>query len=123
MRPRLTVATEIPAAMGWWVANQVRAIATASSALLRGGFEVRACSLGHQGGGGERDKGVQRVPDQIEAGDFVCEEFAEEEERADTDDPRILERAEVAGQNDPMQAGHDAERTHGRVDVESGGEA
>src|ERR1035437_487926 len=40
MRPRLRVATETPAAMGWWVANQVRPIAAASSAVLRAMLET-----------------------------------------------------------------------------------
>jgi len=87
------------------------------------GRKVRAGGVGEQRGGGDADEGVEGVPDEVEAGDFVGQELAGEEEGADGDDPGVGEGAEFAGEDDPVQARHDAERANGGVDVEARGKA
>ena len=90
--------------------------------LLRG-REVRAGGVGHQRGGGDADEGVQRVPEEVEAGDLVGEEFGQEEQAADADDPRIGQRTQRAGEFDPIEVRQDAQRADGGIDVETGREA
>lgn len=90
---------------------------------LQAGREVGAGGVGEKGGGWDADDGVERVPDEIDAGDLVGDELAGEEEGCGGEDPGMAEGFESAGKGDPMVAGEEAEGEHGGVEVEPGREA
>lgn len=63
------------------------------------------------------------VPEEVEGGDLVGEDFYGKEEAGDGDDPGVGERVETWREGDPVCAREDAEGCDGGVDVEAGGEA
>jgi len=67
------------------------------------------------------NEGVQRIPDQIEGGYFVGEEFKREECGTCADDPPIAEEMQAGWQRQQMRVPQQAERGNGGVDVEPGG--
>ncbi len=50
--------------------------------------------VGEKSGDGDADEGVEGVPDEVERGDFVGEEFDDEERGAGDDDRPALEQME-----------------------------
>ena len=53
------------------------------------GRELRGGLVGEQRGDGDADEGVGGVPDEVEGGDLVGEDFDGEEEAGDGDDPGL----------------------------------
>ena len=87
------------------------------------GRELRGGLVGEQRGYGHTDEGVGGVPDEIEGGDLVGEDFDGEEEAGDGDDPGVGEGVQAGREGDPVESREDAEGGDGGVDVETGGEA
>lgn len=85
--------------------------------------ELRGGLVGEQRGYGHADEGVGGVPDEVEGGDLVGEDFDGEEDAGDDDDPGIGERVQAGREGDPVEAREDAEGGDRGVDVEAGGKA
>jgi hypothetical protein len=51
-----------------------------------------------QSGDGNADERVQRVPDEVEGGNFICEEFDGEQREGGADDPPVGDEMQRAGQ-------------------------
>ena len=90
---------------------------------LQAGREVGAGCVGEKRGGRDADDGVECVPDEVDAGDFVGDELPGEEDGAGGEDPRIAEGFESAGKGDPVITREETEGEDGGVEVEPGGEA
>jgi len=73
------------------------------------GRELRGGLVGEQCGDGDADEGVGGIPDEVEGGDFVGEDFDGEEHARDDDDPGAGERVEAGRERDPIEAREDAE--------------
>ncbi len=71
----------------------------------------------------DSDEGVEEIPEEVEGGDLVGEEFDGEEDSAGDDDPGVAEGVEAGWELDDLRAGEEAEGEDGGVDVDSGGEA
>lgn len=85
--------------------------------------ELRGGLIGEERGYGDADEGMGGVPDEIEGGDLVGEDFDSEEDAGDGDDPGVGEGVEAGGEGDPVEVREEAEGGDGGVDVETGGEA
>lgn len=79
------------------------------------------CSLiGEQGSNRQPNECVQRVPDQVQAGDFISDELNSEHRSAGADHPPITKSLEPRRQNRPMHMDEQAQRQNSRVNIEAG---
>jgi len=73
--------------------------------------------------GGWADEGVERVPDRVHVADLVHEELDQEEQGGRRDEEPVAEPRELGRQcGNPAQARGEADRRHGGVEVQPGGE-
>src|SRR5690606_484390 len=73
--------------------------------------------------GGRADERVERVPDRVDVADLVHQELDQEEQGGGRDDQWVGEPRELGRQGrDPAEARGEAERRHGGVEVQPGGE-
>jgi len=78
---------------------------------------------GEERGDGDADESVERIPDEIESGDFVDEEVDAEENEGGGDDAPVGEEMERRGKVEISGVGEQAESGYCGVDVEPGREA
>src|SRR5580704_3984233 len=78
--------------------------------------------VGEQSGDGNADESVQGVPEQVEGGNLVGEEFDDKEHDARGDYRPGLEQVQAGGKWEMSEAGDEAEDGDGGVEIESGGE-
>ena len=89
--------------------------------LLRG--RETGCGLkGEERSDRDADECVERVPDEIERGDFVYEEVDAEENESGGDDAPVGQEMERRRQVEILGVREQAESGHGGVDVEPGRE-
>ena len=79
--------------------------------------------VGQQSGDWDADEGVEGVPEQVEGGDFVGEEFEGEEREAGDDDGPSGEQEQPGRKRHMAETGQQAEDGDGGVEIQSGGEA
>ena len=93
-----------------------------------GGVHVSECGEGEHDGASGADDGVDGVPEGVEPGDFIGEEFDGEHDGGGGDDPGVSESGEVgvgAGEFDPVESNSQTCDEGGEVEVDpgEGGEA
>jgi len=75
------------------------------------------------GRGRRSDEGVEKIPDRVEVGDFIGEEFEDVEADGETEHDGMREDVEFIGEMDDVEAFEKAESGDGSVEIEARREA
>ncbi len=87
------------------------------------GRELAAGGVSEKGSDRNTNERVNRVPEKIEVGDFVGEEFEDEKYRGDGNDAPILQESQVARECDGVEAAEESQCRDRGVNVEASGKA
>ena len=90
---------------------------------LQLGGELGGGAEGDEGGHWDANEGVKGVPEEVEGGEFVCEEFDNEKGEGGGDDPPTGDEVEGRRESEEMGVSEDSESGNGGVDVEASGKA
>ena len=80
-------------------------------------------AVGEKGGDRDADECVCGVPYQVEAGNFVRDELCREHGATYDENRPAPEHVEALRKRDPLEAGENAEREDGGIEIDSCGEA
>ncbi len=80
-------------------------------------------AVGEESGDRDADESVQGIPDEIEGGDFVGEEFEDEERGTGGNDGPGGEELQSGREREMSAAGEQAEDGDGGVEIQAGGES
>src|SRR5512146_248878 len=87
------------------------------------GRELVAGGVGEECGDRHTYESVNGVPEEIEIGNLVGEEFENEKRGGNGDYAPVLQQRQTAGKSDSMESAQKSEGRHRCVDVETGSKA
>ena len=87
------------------------------------GRELAAGGVGEKRSNRYPDERMDGVPEEIEIGNLVGEEFEDEKGRGDYDNAPVLEEQKAGWKRDGMESSEEAEGRNRCVNIQSGGEA